>query len=407
MGITGGSLLKSSLTMRSLEDTLTSAGKPTNARLDAMVIAPLILLTVMLLPGWSAPQETYMTDVAGQVASPRLLMALAMLLALRVGAIDLSVWVVTAGGSLLAAGLIGRGVRPAVAFGLAAVAGAVVGAINGTLVTRAKLPSPVATMLVALAVMGGCWLAVPPGGIAIPDDTFSDWLMTTSIVESNDTGVEIRTEVPYPLMITRTIIISAVYALTLAALLPWRRWPLPVKWRRTLALTGAGALAALAGACWLMDFGRAAVPIRPIGDLRIPAAALLAGSAILAGPGRTLMVGAALPVALLAGTMWRQEVWTLGAWGYEWHVAVLIGLTLLVHLTATRVGVWLGSRRLIAGIAYALVLIAIALLAADPLIDSQPLLVAARRLGVSAAAAALLLLLAGWRISPRADRQSA
>ena len=259
----------------------------------------------------------------------------------------------------------------------------------------------------ALLVMGACWLFVPAGGIAIPDDTFNDWLMSTNALETDDDGMEIVTEVPIPLMITRAILIAAIYTVALVALLPWRRWPLPVTWRRTLALTGAGALAAVAGACWLMDFGRAAVPDRPIGDLRIPAAALLAGGAILAGPGRTLIVGAALPVALLATTMWRQEVWALGAWGFERQVGVLIGLTLLVHLTATRVGVWLGSRRLIAGIAYALVLIAIALLAADPLIDSQPLLVAARRLGVSAAAAALLLLLAGWRISPRADRQSA
>ncbi|MHC4985502.1 MAG: ABC transporter permease subunit, partial [Planctomycetota bacterium] len=311
--------------MRSLEDTLSPSGRPAHSLRDVMVLAPVVVLTLTLLPSWSSP-DVYVTDVAAQVASPHLLTALGMLLALRVGVIDLSVWMVAAAGTLLTAGLMAVGVSPVVGFGLAGLAGAACGAINALCVCRLRLPGPVATLLVALAVLGVCWWACPAARVDIPEGAFDGWLLSRPAASDIESDEAAGTDIALPLILTRTVLVAGVYAAAMFGLLPWRSGIGRSRWRRAATLIAAGFLAGLAGAIRTMDLDAAALSARPIGDLRIAAAVLLAGGCLLAGPARTLITAAVLPIALLAATMWRQQVWTLGVWGIEWQVVLLIAL---------------------------------------------------------------------------------
>ena len=386
--------------MRSLEDTLAPAGRPPRGLRDAMALAPVALLTLMLLPAWSTP-DVYVTDVAAQIASPHLLTALAMLLALRVGVIDLSVWVVTAAGSLLAAAMMTAGIHPAVGFAAAALAGAAAGAINALCVCKLRLPGPVATLLVALAVMGVCWLACPAARVDIPDTAFDGWLLNTAAATEAEGDGAAVTNVALPLILSRTILVAAVYAIAMFGLLPWRGGVGGSRWGRPGALIAAGLLAGLAGGIRTMDLDAALLSARPIGDLRVAAAALLAGGLLLAGPGRTLITAAILPVALLATTMWRQQVWTLGVWGIEWQVVLLIGLTGLAHTACQATALWRGPGRLMAVAAWALAPGSMALITSSTMVRAGDVTRALHRWGFGAAIVAALLLIAGWRVRAR------
>ena len=384
--------------MWSLEDKLMPSADRRSWLRNALGVVPLALLLVVLVPSWSRPDGTYITDVAGQIASPRLLAALGMVLALRMGTIDLSVWAVTAGGSLTAAGAIAAGVSPVWAFVLAAAVGAGCGAINAVLVVAARLPSPIATLLVAGGVIGLTWALVPGGGIELPDDTFDHWLLPPTSGEDGQPAQEIGP----PLVVTRTMLVAAAYSVVMAALLWRRRQGGHVRFRRTAALVACGSLAALAGACWLVDHGRAVAPARLISDFRIPAAVLLAGALFFAGPGRTLGVCACLPMAVLTATIWRQQVWVqLGAWGYEWQVVVLMALVVLAQVSAARAARWPAPARRAAEVGYVLALLAAAMPALGDTADGSGVRAALRLAGLVAAAAGVTALLVGRRIGRR------
>ncbi|HDZ22891.1 MAG TPA: hypothetical protein ENH78_16540 [Phycisphaerae bacterium] len=381
--------------MWSLEDKLMPSADRHSWLRDALGVVPLALLLVVLFPSWSQPDSTYVTDVAGQVASPRLLAALGMTLALRMGAIDLSVWAITAGGSLTAAAAIVAGVSPMWAFALAAAVGAGCGAVNAALVVTARLPSPVATLLVAGGVIGLTWALVPGGGIALPDDAFDRWLLTPPTSGEDGQAPE---QIGLPLIVTRTMLVAAIYSVVMAVLLWRRRQGGHVRFRRTAALVACGALAALAGAGWLLDHGRAVAPARLVSDFRIPAAALLAGAVFVAGPGRTLGVCACLPLAVLTAMIWRQQVWVqLGKWGYEWQVVVLMALVVLAQASAARVARWPAPARRWAQAGYVLGLFAIALPALAAVAGVQALLQPAYWASILAAGAAAVLLIVARR----------
>jgi hypothetical protein len=103
--------------------------------------------------------------------------------------------------------------------------------------------------------------------------------------------------------------------------------------RRALpwALVASGTLAGWGGALSLLDLGRAGVPNHPVGDLRVPAAALLAGAWYLQSSHRRVLTGVLLPPAMLLATAF-VPAWDLSRWGYQLQLLVLMGLTLLVQL---------------------------------------------------------------------------
>ncbi|HAU36877.1 MAG TPA: hypothetical protein DCX07_04085, partial [Phycisphaerales bacterium] len=106
-----------------MEDKLAPADLVRPWARDLACIALLAALSAVLLPTWQADGDFYRSNVVGVMLSPCLPAALGMLLALRCGAIDLSVWGVMGVGGLVAAGLIRAGVPAAMAFAAAGGAG--------------------------------------------------------------------------------------------------------------------------------------------------------------------------------------------------------------------------------------------------------------------------------------------
>jgi ribose transport system permease protein len=309
-----------------LEDKLRPAALADPWSRDALSVVLLLVLTVVLAPAWGVDGENFHQVVVGEMTSWLLLPALGFLLALRVGAIDLSVWAAAGVGGLVAAALMARGVNPTWALAAAAGAGLAFGAVNGALVAWVGVPSPVATVLTALAATWAARAAVPGGQIEVPESAVLLWV-----------GWH-----PAPALALRVLAVSVIYLPVLVAMMAidaaaWRRVRLPRRGGAWAALAACGMLAALGGAFWLLDSRWAPVPARLIGDLRIPAAALLAGGALLARPGRELLAGLSLPVAMLIVTVWRQKVWLLpNPWAFEFQVLVLLCMAGGVQLALVR-----------------------------------------------------------------------
>jgi len=277
--------------------------------------------------GAEPPTGALIQGLTGAMTSIYLLLALGLLLCLRCGAIDASVWVVSAVGGLVAAGCIKAGMAtlPAVLLGVGA--GAAVGAVNGLLVAFARLPSIAVTVATGLALMWATQAVCPQGRqIELPEYSFAGWQI--SLGESQ------------PLVLTRMLIVGGLYSLVMLVLLAFdwfvRRPPSPGSRPVLLAaMAVSGALAAAAGALWLMEHNAAPVPTRLVDDLKAPAAAVLAGAAFLAGRGRGLLAGVFLPAALLLAGVWKLEVLNFQRWGYSLQL-VLLGCMVLVVQQAGR-----------------------------------------------------------------------
>ena len=344
--------------MLEMERRIRPASRPRPWGHDVLCAGLVLLLAAVLVPaygpgwGWvlhsgdqsAADQLEYVTDVAGQMASSYLPMALGFALVLRQGGIDLSVWSVAGLGGVTAAMLMAAGVPAWLAFVAAAASGALVGALNRMLVLRLKAPTVAATLATGLAVMG--ILHLWPGGQAVKVDqqAFAGWIGWLDSA-GRQAGSDGPARWGPVLMLARMALVLVAYAAVVLGAMSSRQAddPAPRAHRRSLgtALVLAGGLAGLSGAVWLMDRSQAPLPIRPVGDLRIVAAAVLAGAAALAGRGRTVVVGLLLPGALLVATAWRQEVLDLSWGGYNLQVVLLIGMAIVTHqafaaLTASR-----------------------------------------------------------------------
>ena len=364
--------------MSSLEDRLRPGSTQNPLLRDLLGVGLLIALGAILLPVWGIGPDALrgiwgeqdqrdlfseaMTGVSDQMASVYLLMSLGFLLALRCGAIDLSVWVVAGLGGLVTAGMINVGVWPVLAMAGGAAAGGVAGAINALLVVRLRVPSVFATVGVALALMWSLQLFVHGRSVVVGDDTFASWrLVTTVSVESEGQGgsdlpetqptqtTPVVTEtVSMPFSVTRKLLVAAIYALMMLVLVQGqliRRRFGRLNQRRLLfaVLCASGVLAAAGGSVWVLDHAAAPVPTRLIGDLRVVSAALLAGGAFFCGRGRAPLAAVWLLAGFLISSIWRLEVWTYTASGYSVQIIVLILMTLIVH--AAFAGAITGPRR--------------------------------------------------------------
>ncbi len=342
-------------------------------RRDLLTMAVLAVLAATLLPGWIAEIgplfgpagdtgdaaqvgniAQYLTNIPGQMASFYLPLAMGFALALRCGAVDLSVWAVAGAGGVVAARLMNTGWPVPAAFAAAAAAGAAWGLLQGLLVARGNLPSVLITAVGAIAVTLAVAAWAGPGPVAVAGDPFA----------------ALRNALPPPpLLIGRMLIIVALYAAGMVALLiadalPRRRPRPDRRGELTGALAASGALAALGGACWLVDHPSAPVLTWPIGDLRVASAALLAGAAVLGGRGRTMIVGLALPVALLTATVWRQEVSLVSWHGVRLGGLVLVAVTIVAHMAVDNALSWRQHGKWLAAAALALLVGGMALLAA-------------------------------------------
>ena len=299
---------------------------------DVLSVVLLLILASVLIPSWDIARVDFLHTVVGHMASYLLLPALGFLLALRCGAIDLSVWVISGLSGVVAAKLIADGAPVPLAFAAGAGVGLGVGGINAALIGWAGLPSPLVT---AGTAMVGIWIvgaAVPERSVEIPELTYVGMLSWHSS----------------PVLAVRVLIIVSVYLSALLGLLTidwavWRGVRFPRWVCLSTAMAASGLLAGLGGALWLLDNNQAPAPTRLIDDLRVPAAAVLAGGLFLGRKGRELLAGMSLPAAMLIVTIFRQKAWHLPAPGFalEVQMLVMISMTIAVHLSFGR---WVAAR---------------------------------------------------------------
>jgi hypothetical protein len=108
------------------------------------------------------------------------------------------------------------------------------------------------------------------------------------------------------------------------------------------------------------------MPTRVIDDLRIPAAAILAGGLFLGRKGRELLAGMSLPAAVLLATIWQQKAWVMTSpgLGLAPQLLVLMGMTIAVHLAFGQYVEARGSGRRMPAVSVLLTVAGIALVAA-------------------------------------------
>jgi ribose/xylose/arabinose/galactoside ABC-type transport system permease subunit len=316
---------------------------------DLAGVGLLILMALVLVPALRTDSERYLVDVAGQLGSIYLLVSLGFLLALRCGAIDLSVWAASFLGGLVAARLINAGAPAAWALAAGTGAGMLLGAVNGLLVAYGRLPSVLVTLVTAGVTVSVLSAAFPGRLVSVPDGAFARWHITQSF-DAGDLGEQdegqppvpvgrggARQVVSLPLIVTRMLLVAGAYTVAMVVLLVVSR---RTTWDRRasllVALSASGTLSAAGGVFWLIDHGNTPVPtdFRIVDDLRIPAAAVFAGGLFLAGRGRGLLSAACLPAGVFLASIWRVRGWRVTLGGYDLDMLLLAGMVLVAHRAA-------------------------------------------------------------------------
>ncbi len=298
----------------------------------------LLILAVFVLPGWQRLGGGNMLDVVSMMTSSALLAALGMMIAWRYGSVDLSVWGVMGIGGLIAAEVLNAGGNPYIAFLAAIAGGAVVGLVNYLIIRRLYLiPSFILTFLVGTAIVVVLNMIYDVRTIFISDSAFGKLLDDTCWLLGLTADDQMN--MAAPMMTVRMLTVFGVWAGVLIVFVigdmitadtprPFARW-----WVRPAALMTSGALAGIAGACWLIDHGETPVPQRPIDSLHIPAVVILSGTLLLQGRGRTLMVGICLPTAMLVVALWEQITWPIWFYGYSIELMIFMIMIGLIQWT--------------------------------------------------------------------------
>lgn len=337
-----------------IEQKLADSLHEISPKRDLVGVGLLLLVAAALAPIWMHNQPIWLDDpeeLPSLMTSSYLLPALGFLLVLRCGALDLSVWMAAALGSIVMALVIHHGRIPGapVPFSLSATAalaavgaGLLLGLLNAILATRTRLSGTLATLLTATILLLALKLLGPQGPIPLHETTFDTWhLSQTTLIPANGDAPPVAVQEDTPLFRTRKLVVAAIYALVMLMMLLGERTGRtaarpPYRRRLFVSLTVSGALAAAGGMAWLIENRAASLPHFPIDDLRISAAAILAGGAILAGRSRTLLAALLLPFALLVVTYWRQHVWDLDFHGYSLQLLPLIAALVLAAQASLR-----------------------------------------------------------------------
>jgi len=325
----------------------------------------------LLMATWLTERRNFFDDVVAPMTSVYLLPSMGMLVALRRRAVDLSVWVVAGCGGLVTAALIRAGLAPLWSMAGGVLAGALLGLTNGLLTVISRLPAPLVTFITALTAMWACQALYPQRAGEVASTTWQGWYISMeSVVRPASDTVTDQPDAPsqaveeqaagterlsLPLTITRMFLAACAYSAALLTMVGTGRLKRVKAWispagSLVVALCASGALAAAGGVLWLLEHSIAPVPSRPIGDLRVLAAPLMAGALLLRGPGRSLLAAVYLPPALLVATVWRQEGWYLLLRGYAVHVLLLAAVVLVSQKALARGLVSAGLARCLASI---------------------------------------------------------
>jgi ribose/xylose/arabinose/galactoside ABC-type transport system permease subunit len=296
-------------------------GSPPSPLRDAYGLAMLLAATILAVPAWNRLGAEYQSVVAGQLGSCFLPMALGLMLVVRRGGLDLSLWALSATAGVATAEFFRAGFSVGATISLVLLLGLGLGGVNGVLVRYFRLPSPLATGLVGVGLVLGLDHHYAARSVAVPDDVLQGWtnFMLALLTRQADAG----TALAAPLLTFRMLLVFATWGAVMVGLMVGRRihpnsaraWHARTPLALTLVLSGG--LSAIGGLCWVLDLGAAPVPSRLVDGLRIPAAVLLCGAIVFQGRGRVLLAGILLPVALLVVTLWEQLAWPASWGGYS------------------------------------------------------------------------------------------
>jgi len=269
---------------------------------DLFVSALLLCLSLILVPAFVDRGAEYRPDFLAQLVNPWVLPALGLTWVLVCGSVDLSVWMGFFLGSAVGGSLIAAGAHPRVALAGVLISGLVLGAVNAALVARLRLPGWSVTAVTALIAFSAARALTGADGI---DADLTRW-----------TGGDA------PLTLNGSLYAGAMLILLMAGhLRPGKR---TAGRDLSAALIASGVLSALGGLCWLAKAAHAPAPVWPVGDLRVAAAAVLAGPMLLKRPGGALLAGLLVPLGMLLATIWRECVWDIPAGHLYLNVLVLM-----------------------------------------------------------------------------------
>lgn len=308
-----------------------------------------------------ARASSYRRDIVGQLTSATMLAALGFLLAMRQGALDLSIWAVMGISGMAAAGLINAGAPAWLGVAGGAALGVAIGGLNALFVAGLRLPSMVITPLMGLGIVLLAGPLTSVREILLRPDAFDTWVRVVHVMFGG------RAAPAAPLLTARMFLVAAAWVAVLSVLVgryhftfasnDWRQARRPAL---ALALLVSGGLAGLAGSVWLLDQGYAPVPRRPIDGLAIPTVAILAGGVLLVGRERTILACICLPVAALLVSLWRQVAPPVPVLGFDGSLVILlvmvVGLNLSViwaiscHRSDRRIFPWIAAGVMVAAL---------------------------------------------------------
>jgi hypothetical protein len=269
-----------------------------------------LALACLLVPAWVASGAVFNPDIHVALASPWMPAALALLLSVRAGGLNLGVWGMAALGAVAAWWAISTGLTVPTAVLIALAVGAAAGAVQAALTTALDLllarrlrpaASGWAACVIASSLISVAALAVAR---SIATAAALKRLRLEMIAGYND---------PHGL-----VLLSAMFLATTLALLFMidRRiyrdshhvWAPSRRVALAAASVGGGMLAAISGVILLLSRSEFRASPLVVGDLRIVAAVLLAGAWVWRGRGSALLAAAILPLGMLVTTIWREIV---------------------------------------------------------------------------------------------------
>ncbi len=297
---------------------------------DTLGAVMVVAVTAILVHSQSVSENRYFADVVGQMFSFYLLPTMALALALRQGAIDLSVWAVASLGGVVAALALRAGWNPAPAFVAASLVGGAIGVAQGIAVSRLRWPSAIVTALVAAAIILCLRSMFSVRELAVPAGVFDTWLEQIPIIRTRSGG-SILISRPLYIRVLAVLVVFVATMFVMGIFAGRKDSPTMRSTAMVASLGASGLLAGLGGAIWLIDQGTAPIPLWIVGDLRIIPAALL-GGALLFGHRRSLLMLLCLPATVLAATLWRTNVIDLSFYGHSLQMLLLAAMVVTAHL---------------------------------------------------------------------------
>lgn len=340
---------------------------PLYLRTELFVVALLGLLLLVLAVPWAQSGVggrvygdadggvtviEYARDFVAGMIIPWMLPAMGLVLVLRQGSIDLSVWMAFALAAAAGARMMEADWHPVVILAAVVGAGVALGLIHALAVVRLRLPGWGATLITA--TIGVSLAAALTGGevIAVGMDRLARW-----------PGAN-RTE-----LITGSFFIVALLAVAPLSLRShWAHRPRP-RGSLAAALVGSGVLSCLGGLCWLLKSGRTCMPGHIVGDLRVLAAAVLAGAVCLRGRGHSLLSCALVPPAMLVASVWWLFVCPTPTWPVEVNLLALAAMVWAAHWAWRQAARPTGGIRLIWAVLAASGIVSLAATAATEIPD--------------------------------------